>query len=86
MAEPHSARTPTERQRRIRRGFAANIAGNGVTVLGQLLTVPVLLSAWGTATYGEWLVLAAIPTYVALSDLSFSRVAGNSMVMLEAQG
>lgn len=77
---------PTGSAGRIRRGFAANIAGNGVTVLGQLLTVPVLLTAWGAATYGEWLVLTAIPTYVALSDLSFSRVAGNSMVMLEAKG
>jgi O-antigen/teichoic acid export membrane protein len=48
--------------------------------------VPVFLAAWGVPTYGEWLVLSAIPTYLALSDLSFSVVAGNSMVMLVAQG
>lgn len=71
---------------RIARGLAANIGGMGVTLVIQLVSVPVLLAAWGVPTYGEWLVLSAIPTYVALSDLSFSSVAGNSMVMLVAQG
>ena len=58
----------------------------GVSILVQLVTVPVMLSAWGVPMYGQWLVLSAIPTYVALSDLSFSNVAGNSMVMLRASG
>ncbi len=71
---------------RIVRGLAANIGGMGVTLVIQLVSVPVFLAAWGVSTYGEWLVLSAVPTYVALSDLSFSSVAGNSMVMLEAAG
>jgi len=71
---------------RIGRGLAANLAGNGVTLLIQLVSVTVFLAAWGVPIYGEWLVLSVVPTYVALSDLSFSSVAGNSMVMLEAQG
>src|SRR5664279_2149886 len=58
----------------------------GVSLVIQLVTVPVVLAAWGVPTYGEWLVLSAVPTYVALSDLSFSSVAGNSLVMLVAQG
>lgn len=72
--------------RRIVRGLAANIGGMGVTLVFQIVSVPVLLAAWGVPTYGEWLVLSAVPTYLALSDLSFSSVAGNSMVMLVAQG
>jgi len=71
---------------RIARGLAANIGGIGVTLVVQLVSVPVFLAAWGVPKYGEWLVLSAVPTYVALSDLSFSSVAGNSMVMLVAQG
>jgi O-antigen/teichoic acid export membrane protein len=71
---------------RIARGLAANIGGVGVTLVIQLVSVPVFLAAWGVPTYGEWLVLSAVPTYVALSDMSFSSVAGNSMVMLVAQG
>jgi O-antigen/teichoic acid export membrane protein len=71
---------------RIARGLAANIGGIGVTLVIQIVSVPVFLGAWGVPTYGEWLVLSAVPTYMALSDLSFSAVAGNSMVMLEAAG
>jgi O-antigen/teichoic acid export membrane protein len=71
---------------RIIRGLAANLVGNGVTLLIQLVSVPVLLANWGVPTYGEWLILSAIPTYLALSDLSFSTVAGNSMTMLVAKG
>lgn len=71
---------------RIARGLVANSGGMGVTLVIQLVSVPVFLAAWGVPTYGEWLVLSAVPTYVALSDLSFSSVAGNSMVMLVAQG
>ncbi len=71
---------------RIARGLGAHIGGMGITLVIQLVTVPVLLGAWGVPTYGEWLILSAVPTYVALSDLSFSSVAGNSMVMLVAQG
>ena len=71
---------------RIVRGLAANIGGMGVTVVVQLISVPVLLGAWGVPTYGQWLVLSAVTSYIAMSDLSFSSVAGNSMVMLVAQG
>jgi O-antigen/teichoic acid export membrane protein len=70
---------------RIARGMAANMGGIGVTLIIQLISVPVLLAGWGVPVYGEWLVLSAIPTYVALSDMSFSSVAGNSMVMLVSQ-
>ena len=84
--EPAALATPGSATGRIVRGLGAHGAGMGVSVLVQLVTVPVLLSAWGVSTYGHWLVLSAFPTYVALSDLSFSSVAGNSMVMLRASG
>jgi O-antigen/teichoic acid export membrane protein len=71
---------------RISRALGAHVGGMGISVLVQLVSVPVLLSGWGVSTYGEWLVLSAVPTYVALSDLSLSSVAGNSMVMLRASG
>jgi O-antigen/teichoic acid export membrane protein len=70
---------------RILRGLTANVAGNLITIVIQLVTVPVLLAAWGVATYGNWLVLSAIPFYLALSDLGFSTVAGNRMTILAAE-
>lgn len=71
---------------RIGRGLAVNVAGNAITALIQLVSVPLLLAAWGVATYGEWLILSAVPTYLALSDLGFATAAGNSMTMLAAHG
>jgi O-antigen/teichoic acid export membrane protein len=71
---------------RVARGLAANVVGNALTVVIQIVSVPVLLGSWGVGRYGEWLILSAIPLYVALSDLSFSTVAGNSMTMLAGAG
>jgi O-antigen/teichoic acid export membrane protein len=83
---PIGALQQTGAAARIGKGLAANGFGISITLVVQLVSVPVLLAAWGVPTYGEWLVLSAVPTYLALSDLSFSSVAGNSMVMLAAQG
>lgn len=71
---------------RILRGLSVNVAGNALTLLIQFVSVPVLLAAWGVDVYGEWLVLSALPLYLALSDLSLASVAGNSMTMLVGAG
>ncbi|THD09540.1 hypothetical protein [Metallibacterium scheffleri] len=65
--------------RRILHGLGANAYGQLVAVVIQLAGVPILLHAWGTQLYGEWLILAAIPTYLLMADLGFSQSAGNDM-------
>ena len=55
--------------------------GPGVTLLVQLINVPIMLRQWGPELYGEWLMLTAIPTYLMLSDLGFGNVAGSAMTM-----
>lgn len=65
--------------RRIARGFGANVYSQIVIIIIQLAGVPILLSAWGTQLYGEWLILASIPTYLSMADLGFSQSAGNDM-------
>lgn len=52
----------------------------------QLLSVPILLKFWGTAVYGEWLVLSAIPSYLSMSDIGFGNAAANEMTMQVAAG
>ena len=66
---------------RLVRGFGANAFGNVLTILIQLVSVPVFLRFWGTQVYGEWLVLSAVPYYVAMSDLGFGSVAATRMTM-----
>jgi len=64
---------------RLHKGFGANIYNQGVTIIVQLVGVPVLLYAWGVELYGEWLILFAIPAYLSMSDLGFTLSAANDM-------
>jgi O-antigen/teichoic acid export membrane protein len=50
--------------RRIGKLFAANNAGQIVTVLTQLLLPPAFLHAFGVSLYGQWLALSAAISYL----------------------
>jgi O-antigen/teichoic acid export membrane protein len=67
-------------------GLGATALGPIVTILVQVIGVPIFLHAWGLKLYGEWLVLSAIPSYLAFSDVGFGNVAANDMTMRVASG
>jgi O-antigen/teichoic acid export membrane protein len=71
---------------RFLRGFGATAIGPFVTILAQVISVPVFLHSWGPKVYGEWLILSAIPTYIAFSDVGFGSVAANDMTIRVAAG
>ncbi len=71
---------------RLGRTFSAQAYGQVVTILVQLALVPLLLHSWGADVYGAWLVLVAIPFVLTFSDLGFTFVAKNEMVMAVAAG
>lgn len=71
---------------RLAKGFGAQGFGQAVNTLIQLATVPLLLSVWGVALYGEWLLLTAIPVYLSASDTGFATAATHDMTMLTASG
>lgn len=50
------------------------------------MEVPLLLSFWGTQLYGEWLMVAAIPTYLAIGDGGFASAASRDMGMRSIAG
>jgi O-antigen/teichoic acid export membrane protein len=81
-----TARLDRQVFRRFRNGLGANIYGQVVTVIVQIVGVPILLHIWGTRLYGEWLILSAIPTYLSMSDLGFSQSAANDMTARVARG
>jgi len=68
------------------RNLGANAYGQAITILTQLVSVPLYLHYWGVGLYGEWLILSAIPAYLALSDIGFASVAANDMSMRVANG
>lgn len=71
---------------RIGRALGAGAFGQAVTVLVQLASIPLFLRYWGIERYGEWLILSAIPSYLALSDLGFGSAAANEMTMAAGAG
>lgn len=85
----HSAPAPTQAtsvRRRIVYGRGANAFGQLVTIIVQLVGVPILLHAWGVQLYGEWLILFAIPAYLSMTDLGFTQCAANDMTARVARG
>lgn len=68
-------------RQRLIKGIGANAIGQIVTVIIQLVSVPLFIQAWGVELYGEWLTLSTIPSYFAMSDIGFANVAANEMTM-----
>ncbi|WP_435234248.1 lipopolysaccharide biosynthesis protein [Psychromonas sp. PT13] len=71
--------------KRIYASVGANIFAQAVTIIIQLASVPIILSQWSLSVYGQWLMLTAIPSYFALSDLGFLTVIVNKMTILSGQ-
>jgi O-antigen/teichoic acid export membrane protein len=71
---------------RVAAGAGALLLGQGITILVQLLSLPLYLSYWDASRYGQWLMLSAIPVYFAMSDGGMLPVAANRINMLVAGG
>lgn len=67
--------------RRIISGFGANAFGQMVSIVIQLLSLPLFLLYWDTSTYGAWLILSAVPAYLSMADAGMVSAAGNKMTM-----
>ena len=72
--------------KRVIKGIAAHGLGQVLTIVVQIVGVPLFLSKWGVVRYGEWLVLTALPGYLTISDLGFGPTAANEMTMLAGAG
>lgn len=71
--------------RRVSAGVTANVYDKLVIAGAQLAMVPVLAVGWGVETYGAWLLLATIPSFLSMSDLGFATAAGTRMTMAVAR-
>ena len=72
--------------RRVIAATGSNAYNQATTIAIQLASLPLFLSKWSLATYGEWMVLSAIPSYLAMADVGMVTAAGNRMTMLHADG
>ena len=48
-------------------------------LMEQFLLVPVLLAAWSVELFGEWMLIAAIPVYIALLDFGVVQSGSNEL-------
>ena len=71
---------------RLTKGLGAQGYSQAVQIFIRLAEVPLLLVYWGTQLYGEWLMLAAIPAYMAIADGGFAGVASREMSMRSGAG
>ena len=69
---------------RLGRTFAAHGFSQVVNIISQVLTVPLLLRAWGTLVYQDWLLVIALPSFFTLADLGFGLAVGSEVGRLWA--
>lgn len=72
--------------RRIVASTGSNAYAQAATIAIQLLSLPLFLSHWDLATYGNWMVVSAVPAYLAMADVGMVTAAGNRMTMLAGDG
>jgi len=66
--------------------MGAGAFGQAVVIVIQIFSLPLFLKQWDTATYGTWLLLSAMPSYLAMTDLGMVATAGNRMTMALGHG
>ena len=77
---------PNQMASRILAAIGAGAFGQLISVAIQLASLPLFLRYWDMATYGQWLMLTAIPAYVSMADVGMVTTAGNLMTMDMARG
>ena len=60
--------------------------GQAVIIIIQVFSLPLFLKRWDTATYGTWLLLSAMPSYLSMTDVGMVATAGNRMTMAMGRG
>ena len=52
-----------------------------VLIAGQILTVPVLVTRWGPATYGAWITITALASYLSYSAVGLAPALRSDMAL-----
>lgn len=73
-------------KRRLVWSFLSNWVSRLASTIIQLVQVPVFFHFWATSVYGDWLIINALPSYLAFSSIGFGSVASNEMTMLNSAG
>ena len=83
---PPDPSPPAGLLRRLAAGTGAQGLASAVVLAGQLLSVPVLLGAWGAGVYADWLVLSAAAGLLVLADFGLYSHLSNALRAAWASG
>lgn len=67
------------------KNIIANLFRVLIIFLNQIVLVPLYIQYWGTATYGDWLVLTAITSFFTMSDMGLNNVSNNRFCIKHAE-
>jgi O-antigen/teichoic acid export membrane protein len=67
-------------------GAGAQVYAQILQVVVRLGEVPLFLTIWSAPTYGKWLVLAAIPSFLTFADGGFATTSARDMMIRLAAG
>lgn len=71
---------------RLKRNAAASFVAKGSAAAYRIAVVPLLLWHLGAEKYGDWLVISALPSWLALSSFSLGSVASSEIALEVARG
>lgn len=71
---------------RLIRNTSASIACKSSVIICRVASVPLVLWFLGAEQYGEWLLISAIPSWLALSSFSLGSVSSNEITLKFASG
>jgi O-antigen/teichoic acid export membrane protein len=71
---------------RLIKGMSSQMFSQAVQIVIRLCEVPLFLSFWGAEPYGEWLMISAIPTYLAMGDGGFTQTARRDITIRASAG
>lgn len=70
----------------VKKNLLANFFGVGVQLFTQILLIPLFLIFWDINTYGDWIILTAISSFFAMSDIGLNSVTINRFVIKHTEG
>lgn len=70
----------------IRKTLVANGFGVGVQLFNQIVLVPFYILFWGNELYSDWIVISAITTIFAISDVGLNNVIQNRFSIKLSEG
>lgn len=70
----------------VKKNLLANFFGIGVQLFTQIALIPLFLIFWDINTYSDWIILTAISSFFAMSDIGLNSVTINRFVIKHTEG